>query len=125
MNRMIIYKKSIFSKIKNLIFNFFNKKTLKQNNSLQPNDSTPSNSSFQQLSTTEQTDSNHFLDSIIIKDKEKFRILALKDKYDKKEIALKNISLSDLSLLIQAYNEETTKLNLDTQRILKNSQNNS
>ena len=57
--------------------------------------------------------------------KNKLIQITLKDKYDKKEIELKNISLSDLNLLIQAYNEETTKLKLDTQRILKNSQNNS
>ena len=60
---------------------------------------------------------NSFLESIKIKeDKEKLRLNKIKLQYENGEIDEEDLTEEDIEKLIKIYEEETKKLNEDTQR---------
>lgn len=99
-NKLIVYKKNIFRKISEFFNKIFSKKEVL---------------SKEVIITNEKN--NNFLENIQIKeDKEKLRLLQLKQQYENGEIDEEEISNEDVDKLCELYKKETDKLNADTER---------
>ena len=99
-NKLIVYKKSIFRKISEFFKKIFSKKEVLN----------------QEVIITNEKN-NNFLENIQIKeDKEKIRLIQLKQQYENGEIDEEEISDEDIDKLCELYKKETDKLNVDTER---------
>ena len=99
-NKLIVYKKSIFRKISEFFKKIFLKKEVLPKEVIITNEK-----------------NNNFLENIQIKeDKEKIRLIQLKQQYEKGEIDEEEISDEDVDKLCELYKKETDELNADTER---------
>ena len=99
-NKLIVYKKSIFRKISDFFKKIFSKKEVLP----------------KEVIITNEKD-NNFLENIQIKeDKEKIRLIQLKQQYENGEIDEEEISDEDVDKLCELYKKETDELNADTER---------
>ena len=104
-NKLIAYKENVFTKI----LNFFKKIFFKEKNIVLQENS--------QLNIQNDQPKEYFIENITIKeDKEEKRLKILQLQYDNGEIDEEDISDEDMDKLIEMYEKETEKLNLDTER---------
>lgn len=102
-NSMIPYKEGIFSKI----YKFF-KKLFRKNVEVKKEIVIPK-------------ETNSFKERIVIQeDKERKRLLELRDKWENGEIEADDISDEDIDKIVEIYNEETKKIEEETQTIKQN-----
>lgn len=102
-NSMIPYKEGIFNKI----YKFF-KKLFRKNVEVKKEIVIPK-------------ETNSFKERIIIQeDKERKRLLELRDKWENGEIKVDDISDEDIDKIVKIYNEETKKIEEETQIIKQN-----
>lgn len=99
-NKLIVYKKSIFRKISEFFKKIFSKKEVLPKEVIITNEK-----------------NNNFLENIQIKeDKEKIRLIQLKQQYENGEIDEEEISDEDVDKICELYKKETDELNADTER---------
>lgn len=102
-NSMIPYKEGIFNKI----YKFF-KKLFRKNVEVKKKIVIPK-------------ETNSFKERIIIQeDKERKRLLELRDKWENGEVEVDDISDEDIDKIVKIYNEETKKIEEETQIIKQN-----
>ncbi len=102
-NSMIPYKEGIFNKI----YKFF-KKLFRKNVEVKKEIVIPK-------------ETNSFKERIIIQeDKERKRLLELRDKWENGEVEVDDISDEDIDKIVKIYNEETKKIEEETQIIKQN-----
>ena len=102
-NSMISYKEGIFNKI----YKFF-KKLFRKNVEVKKEIVIPK-------------ETNSFKERIIIQeDKERKRLLELRDKWENGEVEVDDISDEDIDKIVKIYNEETKKIEEETQIIKQN-----
>ena len=102
-NSMIPYKEGIFNKI----YKFF-KKLFRKNVEVKKEIVIPK-------------ETNSFKERIIIQeDKERKRLLELRDKWENGEVEVDDISEEDIDKIVKIYNEETKKIEEETQIIKQN-----
>lgn len=103
-NKLISYKENIFTKISNFFKKLFfreKKSTIKDINETH-------------IYSKQQKD--YFIENIIIKEnEEEKRLKSLRLQYDNGEIDEDDISEEDMDKLIEMYEKETEKLNVDTE----------
>ena len=103
-NKLITYKENIFTKISNFFKKLFFRKKEAFTESI---DEAP----------IYNNPKENFIENIAIKeDEEEKRLKVLQLQYDNGEIDEENISEEDMDKLIEMYEKETEKLNLDTER---------
>lgn len=102
-NSMIPYKEGIFNKI----YKFF-KKLFRKNVEVKKEIVIPK-------------ETNSFKERIIIQeDKERKRLLELRDKWENGEVEVDDISDEEIDKIVEIYNEETKKIEEETQIIKQN-----
>ena len=102
-NSMIPYKEGIFNKI----YKFF-KKLFRKNVEVKKEIVIPK-------------EKNSFKERIIIQeDKERKRLLELRDKWENGEIKADDISDEEIDKIVEIYNEETKKIEEETEIIKRN-----
>lgn len=104
-NKLISYKENIFTKISNIFKKLFWRKKKETNKSID------------ELPIYNNQCRDNFIDNILIKeDGEEKRLKILQLQYDNGEIDEDDISDEDMDKLIEMYEDETEKLNADTER---------
>lgn len=101
-NKMIIYKPSVFNKIKNFIKSFFRKSRHKKEETARRNKKSKKNSTAKTVRQRKE---------------EKERIEELKRLYESGKVTEDEISDKDIDKLIELYKEETEKFDLETQML--------
>ena len=100
-NKLIIYKKSLFKKIRDFFKKIFSKKEVLQNED----------------SVINKDKNNSFINNIQIKrNKEELRLLKLRKQYENGEINEEDMSNEDIDKLCEMYKKETDELNADTEK---------
>lgn len=103
-NKLMTYKENIFTKISNFFKNLFfrNKKMVIKD--------------IDEKIICDNSKKEYFIEKIAIKEnEEEKRLKILQLQYDNGEIDEKNISEEDMDKLIEMYENETEKLNADTE----------
>ena len=101
-NKLIIYKKSLFEKIRDLFKKISSKKEVLQN---------------EDSIINKDYKNNSFIHNIQIKqNKEELRLLQLRKQYENGEIDEEDMSNEDIDKLCKMYKKETDELNADTER---------
>lgn len=109
-NKIISYRENIFRNFIRRILKFFRKKGPALEVAMESDEN-----DINSIKQVEEEKEN-FKEQIISEDSlAKQRILALKMKYDNNEISEQDISEEDMDELIKLYNEETERLNKDTE----------
>lgn len=100
-NKLIIYKNGIFNKICNFLKNIFSKKKVLSSEIVKVNN----------------YNNDSFIQNIQIKEnKEKSRLIQLKQQYEQGEIGEEDLSAEEIDKLCELYEKETEELNADTER---------
>ena len=105
-NKLIPYKRNIFTKISNFFKKLFFRKKEDTTESID-----------EVLTTYNNQYKENFIENIVIKENaEQKRLKILQLQYDNGEIDEDDISNEDMDKLIEMYEQETEELNADTER---------
>lgn len=104
--QIIKYKDSIFSRIKEKLFNLFKKEEVPHPIIIQMEE--------------QENKRNEFVDELVVDGTKKQRLLQIKNGYENNKITEKQISESDKIELTKIYKEETENINREIEKTRRN-----